>query len=740
MSATRVRMWVRECRRGGAVVAALLGSGAVVAGGGAAPPATPARPVTDTYFGTAVTDDYRYLENLDDPQVQAWMHAQADYTRARLDALPGRAALLERIHALSNADTRASGFVRRGQRYFYLQIEPGAQQPKLYWRDALQGAARLLIDPATLPAAPGSHHALDWFTPSWDGRYLAYGISAGGSEASTLHVLEVATGEVLAEAITRTDNTVIAWRPDNRSFFYMRFNAPRPDTPRAELMYNARTCLHRLGEHPDGEGDAVVFGRGVAAAVDVPEGQGTYVLTAPDSAYAVAAANHNLDNNPSTLYVAPLAAVNGAATRWRRFASVGDGVTQLALHGDTLYFLSQDHAARFRILATSLQRPDVAHARVVVPEQAGVITDFGIAGDGLYYRESRGATSQLRRVGLDGGNAHDVPVPYAGNLFGPVTDPAQPGTLFSVQGWVRPAQLYAYDPAHDASTNTGIVPPSAIDTSQLESTETWVTSYDGTRVPLSIVHRRGLQLDGSHPTLIEGYGAYGYVFEASFWPAAVAWIEHGGIWAIAHVRGGGELGEDWHRAGMMRTKPNTILDFIACSQYLIDQGYTSPRLLAANGASAGGITVGGALTWRPDLYAAILDEVGLSDALRFETEPNGPPNVVEMGSTSTEDGFHGLYAMSAYAHIRAGTAYPATLLVTGANDPRVSPWHMMKMAAKLQAASSSGRPVLLRIDYDAGHGIGSNRSQREQQLADEWSFALWQMGDPAFQPLSAPAP
>jgi prolyl oligopeptidase len=729
MSATIVRV----CQRGGALVVALVGSVAVLAGA-AAPPVAPVKPVTDTYFGTPVTDDYRYLENLEDPQVQAWMHAQADYTRAQLDALPGHAALLERIHALSNADTRAGSFVRRGQRYFYLQIEPGAQQPKLYWREGLAGTARLLIDPATLPAASGTHHALDWFTPSWDGRYLAYGISAGGSEASTLHVLEVATGQQLAEAITRTDNSVVAWRPDNRSFFYMRFNAPRKDTPRAELMYNARTFLHRLGEHPDGEGDALVFGRGVAAAVDVPEGQGTYVLTAPDSAWAVAVANHNLDNNPSTLYVAPLAAIGGPATRWRRFAQVGDGVTQLALHGDTLYFLSQDHAARFRILATSLQHPDLAHARIVVPEQSGVITDFGIAADGLYYRESRGATSQLRRVDLDGSAAHDVPLPYAGNVFGPVTDPAQPGTLFSVQGWVRPPQLYFYDPARDASTNTAIVPPSTIDTSQLESQEVWVTSYDGTRVPLSIVYRRGMQPDGTHPTLIEGYGAYGYVFEASFWPAAVAWIERGGIWAIAHVRGGGELGEDWHRAGMMRTKPNTILDFVACSQYLIDQGYTTRHLLAANGASAGGITVGGALTWRPDLYAAILDEVGVSDTLRFETEPNGPPNVVEFGSTATEDGFHGLYAMSAYAHIRNDTDYPATLLITGANDPRVAPWHMMKMAARLQAASTSGKPVLLRIDYDAGHGIGSNRSQREQQLADEWSFALWQMGDPGFQP------
>ena len=214
------------------------------------------------------------------------------------------------------------------------------------------------------------------------------------------------------------------------------------------------------------------------------------------------------------------------------------------------------------------------------------------------------------------------------------------------------------------------------------------------------------------------------VSESFFWASSLAWIERGGVCAIAHVRGGGEYGEDWHRGGMMKTKLNTVFDFIACGQYLVDQKYTVPRKLAGNGASAGGITVGGALTWRPDLFGVILDQVGMSDTLRSETEPNGPPNISEFGSTKTEDGFHGLYAMGAYHHVVDGTPYPATMFVTGANDPRVAPWHMMKMAARVQAATSSGKPVLLRIDYDAGHGIGSNRSQREHELADMWGFAL----------------
>jgi len=699
-----------------------------------APPVAAVRPIADSYFGTAFTDNYRYLENLQDPQVQGWMRGQAEYTRALLDQLPGRAALLERIHALQNADPQRGGFVLRGQRYFYELVEPGAQQPKLMYRDGLHGEERLLVDPGRLATDPTTHYALDYYTPSWDGRLVAYGLSAGGSEASSLHVIEVASGKVLDESISRTDNNEIAWRQDNRSFYYLRYARPTPQTPAAEKMFNARTYLHAIGVHPDGDQDAVVFGRGVARAVEVPEGQGTYLLGAPDSAYFVAVANHNMDAAPATLFVAPAAKINGAATPWRKFAAVSDGVTQLLLHGDSLYFLSQQGAPHFRILATSLAQPDLRHPRVVVAEGKAVITDFDIASDGLYYRERDGAVSRLMRTSLDGARTQAVPLPFEGNVYGPVADPQRPGALFNMQGWTQPAQIFAYDPSSNSTSNTGLMPASSIDTSHLESQEVMVTSHDGTRVPLSILYGKGLKLDGSHPTIIEGYGSYGIVLDAGFRPATAAWLERGGVWAIAHVRGGGELGEDWHRDGMMRTKPNTVLDFIACSQYLVDQGYTSNALLGATGGSAGGITVGGALTVRPDLYRVILDEVGMSDTLRMETEPNGPPNTSEFGSVSTEEGFHGLYAMSAYAHVRDGTAYPAVMFITGANDPRVAPWHMMKMAARVRAATNSGRPVLLRIDFDAGHGIGSNRSQREQLRADMWAFALWQMGDPAFQP------
>jgi prolyl oligopeptidase len=702
------------------------------------PPAAPVRPVTDSYFGTEVTDNYRYFENLKDPEVQKWMHSEADYTRAVLDSLPGRSALLERIHALSNSDPSRGSFVRRGQRYFYLLSEPGAQQPKLLYRDGLAGEEHLLLDPALLGKGTATHYALDYYMPSWDGRYLAYGISAGGSEFSVLHVLEVATGKALTEEIDRTNSSIVAWRPDNHSFFYLRYNKATPSTRPSETLYNARTYLHVLGASLTGDADPVVFGRGVAENLSVPEGQGTFIDLAPDSAYAIAVANHNMDSNPSTLYVAELANVKDSTTPWHKLADVEDGVTQFGMRGDTLYFLSQKDAPRFRLLATSLSRPDVKHARVVLPEGMSVIAGFALAREGIYSKVRDGAVSHLVLSAFDGKDAHSIPLPFEGSLDGPVTDPLESGALFNMQGWVQPARVFSYDPVTNSATDTGLIPQSKVDTSQYESKEVLAVSYDGTLIPLSIVYKKGIALDGSHPTILRGYGSYGISLEPSFSAVSIAWIERGGVLAVAHIRGGGEYGEDWHRAGQMLTKPNTVMDFIACGQYLIDARYTSSKFLAAYGGSAGGITVGGAFTSRPELFSVILDRVGMSDTLRYETEPNGPPNVSEFGSTKTEEGFHGLYAMSTYAHVRDGTRYPAILFATGANDPRVAPWHMAKMTARVRAATSSHRPVLLRVDYDAGHGIGSNRSQREVELADFWSFTLWQMGDPAFQPAAKP--
>ncbi|MGP8032841.1 MAG: prolyl oligopeptidase family serine peptidase, partial [Steroidobacteraceae bacterium] len=669
--------------------------------GAAPPPVAPVIPVTDDYFGTQVTDNYRYFEDLENPQVQAWMKGQADYARAVLDSLPGRRALLDRVTAIDKTLVVVFDVQQRGERYFYQKRRPEDQVPKLYYRDRLKGVEHLLLDPAKLGTAK-AHAALDFYTPSWDGQLLAYGVSLGGSEDSVLHMLEVAGKRTFKETIDRTSLSIVAWLPDNSGFFYLRYNKHTPGMKPSETLYNARTYVHTLGANPNGDDDPAVFGRGVAANLEVPEGQGTYILTAPDSPYALAVANQNMDQNPSTLYVARLDSIKGEATPWRKIADVDDAVTQFQTQGEYLYFLTSKGAPRFKLERLALANPDLAHATVVVPESRSVLTGFAIASDGVYLSARDGVATRVLRASADGAQQHEVPTPFKGTAIIAAADSRQSGALLDLTGWIEPAQIYRYDPASDATTATALTPAPPLDTSQLTAEEVFATSYDGTRVPLSIVHQKGAARDGARPTLLFGYGAYGLSYDPYFTAMFLSWVERGGVIAVAHVRGGGEYGEDWHRGGEKLTKLNTVFDFIACAQYLVAGHYTAPKYLAGQGASAGGILIGGALTWRPDLFAAVIDLVGVTDTLRFETTANGPPNTGELGSVKTEEGFHGLYAMSAYAHVRDGTAYPAVLLHTGANDPRVEPWIIAKMAARLQAASSSGKPILLDVDSDAG--------------------------------------
>jgi len=715
-------------------LAAVLLAASAAAHAADAPPVAPVRPVTDTYFGTPVVDNYRYMENLKDPEVQSWMKAQADYTRKVLDAIPGRAALAQRIDALTGNDLHRGDFRRRGERIFYQVREPGANLPKLAYRDGVNGEEHILVDPAKLAKDSAHHSALDWYSPSWDGRYVAYGISEGGSENSVLHVIDTQSGGDTAEVIDRAGDDVVSWRNDNRSFFYLRYPKPGPDTPLAKSKYNAVTYLHVLGQNPNGEGDEAVFGRGVSAKLEVAEGQATYVLLSPDSPYAVAVVNHNMDDNPNIFYVARLDQIHGADTPWQKFAETADGVTDVHLHGDRLYLLSEKGASRFQILSLPAAHPDLAHADVVVPEGPNVIDAFVLANDAMYVGERAGASFQLKRVSFDGKESQDVALPFGGTVASLTTDPREPGVMFNLQGWVKAPREFAYDPKSNAATDTGLIPPAKSESADVEAHDEFAISYDGTRIPVSIIAQRGVKRDGSHPTVVFGYGSYGVSIDPAYRPAWQAWLAQGGIIAVSHMRGGGEYGDAWHRAGQKLWKINTLLDFNASAQYMIDQHYTQSKYLAANSASAGGFVMGGAMEINPGLFRVVMDDVGLSDALRFETEPNGPPNVPEMGSSSDEAGFHALYGMSAYTHIHDGTPYPAIIFTTGANDPRVSSWHMLKMAARMQAATSSGRPVLLRIDYDAGHGFGSSVSQYANLLADEWAFALWQMGEPGFQP------
>jgi len=368
-------------------------------------PQAPLRPVTTNYFGTSVTDNYRYLENLQSPEVQGWMRAQNAYTRQMLQAIAGRDALASRIQSLLGGDLRRGEFTRRGARLFYEVLPVGAQLSKLAYRDGPQGVEHVLVDPATLSKDSAHHFALDWYSPSWDGRYVAYGISEGGSEKSVLHLMQVRS---------------------------LRYPKATPQTPPSQTMYNAVSFLHVVGQHIGGDGDTAVFGRGVSANIDVPEGQGTYILLSPDSPFAVAVANHNMDNAPNTFYVAPLAQVRGADTPWQRIATPDDGVTDVRPHGERLYLLSEKGATRFRLLSIAATHPDLAQASLVVPQGAGVLDSFVAASDALYLAVRSGASFELQRVGFDGQGLRSIALPFSGTVSELATDPRQAGVMFNL--------------------------------------------------------------------------------------------------------------------------------------------------------------------------------------------------------------------------------------------------------------------------------------------------------------------
>lgn len=695
-------------------------------------PMTPVREVVEDYFGTKVTDPYRWLENTSDPEVVDWMKAQNDYTRGVLSKIPGLSGLADRIKSLDNAGAVVSSLQVWSGHYFYLKTEPGSDNRKLYTRDSFRGPERLLVDPEKLTALGGRHFSIDYFQPSPDGKYVAYGLSRGGSEDSVVHVLDSSTGKALSDMIDRAMFGQPTWLPGSRSFFVTRTQKVKlgPKDPPSAKYQKLRVYRHTLGSDP--EQDPEVFGYGVSANVKVTEDDFPFVICSPAAPKSMVGLVIHGVKNEKDVYVAPFEDVPTAKTPWKKVADDSADITGVDIHGDDLFLLSHKDASRYKVLRTSLSNPDMANAALVVPPGEPVIMNISAAADGLYIQDLDGGLGKLRRLAYGSRKVESIKLPFAGAIPSLVTNPIEAGAWLELVSWTKSPLWYSLS-AKFAIEDTNIVPLSPVDFSQIVSEEVRAKSADGTMVPLSIVYKRGIKMDGSNPTLLDGYGAYGITIDPAFVPTRLAFFERGGIYAAAHVRGGGEYGEDWHNAGRLLTKQHTIDDFIACAQYLIAQKYTSPAKLAGQGTSAGGITVGGAITQRPDLFAAALIRVGDSDALRSELMASGPANIPEFGTVKQPDGFKALYAMDAYQHVKRNS-YPAVLLTTGVNDPRVAPWQAAKMTARLQASTTGAKPVLLRVDYDAGHGIGSTKSQRDSELADELAFLFWRFGSPAFQP------
>ena len=672
--------------------------------------------VRDTYFAETLSDPYRWMENDKDTEWLPFLRGQNDHTRAVLDALPFRESLLKRIRQLSADTVLTSRIQRAGGLMFFQQRPLGADNYKLFVRQ--NGRDRLLVDPTAL-SDHTSHVSLDWWCASPTGQHVVYGLSKDGSEDSTLRVLVVADGTDLTERIPNTESANPQWLEDGSGFFYNQLTG-QVDTPERYLDSQAR--FHRLATDPTL--DPILMKRGLVAGVDYDRSQMPFVHTYPGARYALLKL---ADVRPeSRWFIAPVADAIAGQTRWTPVVGFEDEVTDVQLVGDDLYLLANRATPRGRLLKTSGAAPSLATANEVVPQGPEVIESVARAGDGLYLKIMDGGISRLRRFAFDG-RVTDIALPFDGSISAIFASAGEKGVLISLSGWLTPAGIWSIDTGGSV-VNTGITPKPQVDVSTYETKRLFATAKDGTRIPYSLIYRKGLTLDGQTPAWISAYGSYGISpYTPTFAGRTLALIDAGAIVGYANVRGGGEFGREWHKAGQLSNKPNTWLDLIAVCEDLCTRKYTSPQHLAIGGRSAGGITVGRAMTERPDLFAAVVDGVGWSNPLRYVAEQNGYGEEPEWGAISELAGYRALKSIDSYQAVRDGTRYPAVLLTTGVTDPRVAPFHVAKMAARLQAATNSGKPILLRVDFGAGHGMGSTRAQQDEEAADTYAFLLWQL-------------
>lgn len=682
-----------------------------------APP--PVKPVTETHFGTTVTDPYRYMEK-EDATVLEWMKSEGRYSRAFLDALPGHSELLSRLSAFTGSFDFVNSIQRAGGRVFYEERAPGSDNFDLMVRDA-DGATRKLVDVAALRVAKGGKAmALNYFQPSQDGSKVAVGLSEGGSENAKLTVIDVNSGKTIAGPIDRAQFGVTGWSPDGTRLFTTVFQKLAPDQPAMDKYKNSKSYVWDLNNPP-----VAVLGKGVGTLA-FTEDEFPAVIITPGSELAFAL-NANGVQNEIALWTVSLAEALKPNAAWKPLVARSDDVTNVAVSGNRVYLLSHKGAPTFQVLSLEAGQPMTA-AKVVVPAQPGrLIESFSPAADGLYVRARRGVYSELFKVPLEGGAEQPLKLPFKGSISELFADPREAGAIIEVEGWTTPPTTLAYDPATGQFSDLKLgKTPADFDPKELRTEDLMAKAADGTTIPLSyLTAGRGAH---PRPLLLGAYGSYGISQFPGFGSRINMTLREGIDYATCHVRGGGELGEAWRLGGKDANKPNTWRDLIACADDLIARGYTTKSMLFIIGGSAGGITMGRAMEERPDLFAGVFDLVPSANPLRMEFSVSGPVNIPEFGSIKSEQGFKNLMAMDSIYHVKPGTQYPPIMITTGLNDPRVSSWEPAKLTATL-LASGTQNPVLLRVDEDAGHGIGSTKTQSDELYADILSFIKWRLAE-----------
>ncbi len=688
------------------------------------PPQTPKAAVVNEYHGVKVVDQYQWLEDWDDQRVQSWSDEQNAYARKKLDNLPRVEELREQVTKILTAESVSYySLCRREGKLFAMKRQPPMEQPFLVVMPSAQqpDSERVIVDPIKID--PGASTSIDFYVPSPDGSLVAVSLSVGGSESGDVHVYSVKTGERVGEVIARVNGGTaggdLAWTPDGSGFYYTRY--PRAGERAEEDMdFYQQVWYHKMGT-PPGEDRYEIgsdFPRIAEIKLEADTRSGRLLVTVQYG-----------DSGRFAHYVRTL------RRQWKQITDYDDQIVQAAFGpDDTIFFISRADAPRGKILKLSLADASLDKAQIVVPEgDDTIVSDFAghppmvVTSNRLYITYQLGGPSEIRVFDLRGqkqAGPEILPVSSVGQIVA-VGDDA---VLYSNSSYIEPAAWYLFHPDKETTVKTSLVTESPVEFSDCEVVREYATSKDGTRVPVNIVRRKGVKLDGSNPVLLGGYGGYGISIEPRFSALRRIWIDRGGVYAQANLRGGGEFGEQWHKQGMLTNKQNVFDDFAAAMRYMIDAGYTSPDKLAIVGGSNGGLLMGAMITQHPELCRVVLSSVGIYDMLRVELAPNGEFNIPEFGTVKNPDHFRALYAYSPYHNVTDDTAYPSVLFLTGANDPRVDPMHSRKMTARLQAASSSGRPILLRTSSKTGHGSGTPLTEQIDRSVHYHAFLLNELG------------
>ncbi|MGC1962825.1 MAG: prolyl oligopeptidase family serine peptidase [Candidatus Sulfotelmatobacter sp.] len=696
------------------MVAAVCAGDEVQTSAPVGPPKAETRAVTENLHGTKIVDPYRWLEDATSADTQKWDAEEMAYTRSVLDPLAGRDAIHKRLSELLGIGS--IGVPRIAGRYYFYTRRDGMQnQPVLYVREGLAGKDRVLVDVNQL-AADGTI-ALDWFYPAEHGKYVAYGTSASGSEMSTLHVIDTKTGTLLPDTIERTRAASIAWSLDNSGFYYTRY-PNKGDVPEGQERSNRHVFYHLLGT--DATTDPPIFGEG----------------RDPEDWPSV-----SLDNDGSLLLIT----VSQGWTKTELFLMdlrKGTPPTRITtgknflysgtLYNGRVYIVTNEDAPRFRVFMAEVGNYDRDDWQEIIPQAGGVLKDAELWGGKIFAQYEQNATSQLKIFDLGGVLLSSLALPVIGGVFASQGKWDRDEVFYGFESFTIPPSIYRYDLKSGKTTLWAKVDAPAIDPAAYEVQQEWYHSKDGTRVPIFVVAKKGLKKDGQNPTLLTGYGGFDITLTPEFDRDIYLWLEHGGVYAVANLRGGSEFGEDWHRAGMLDKKQNVFDDMIAAAGYLISEKYTDKDHLGIWGGSNGGLLMGAMITQRPDLFRAVICDVPLLDMLHYQNFKIARLWVPEYGTAEDPAQFKWLYAYSPYHHVKAGVEYPAVLFMTADSDSRVDPMHAKKMTALMQAEAANGgsrtRPILLRIETKAGHGAGTPVAKRIEEYADVYSFLFWQLG------------